>query len=301
VQICSWTKKSLKNEGECYKNKFYGVDTHACMEFSPSVMWCNQNCSFCWRPMEFMKNTIIEKENVDNPKTIVENLLIERKKLLTGFKGNSKVNRNKFEKSYNEVPSHFAISLSGEPTLYPKLNEMIVYLKSLPTTKTIFIVSNGQVPQYFENLIFHPEFAPTQLYVSIDAPNEDLYLKINRPLVKGGWKRLKESLKYYSKIDTRRVLRMTQIKGMNDEDEHLEGYRELFEIGKPDFIEVKAYMHIGLSQKRHSKDQMPEHFEVKEFAEKLVGADSNYEIVEEMIESRIVLLKRKDSKYGVKI
>ena len=40
VELCHWTKKSFVNEGECYKKKFYGIDTHRCMEFSPAGMLC---------------------------------------------------------------------------------------------------------------------------------------------------------------------------------------------------------------------------------------------------------------------
>ena len=32
VELCHWTKKSFANEGECYKKKFYGIDTHRCWE-----------------------------------------------------------------------------------------------------------------------------------------------------------------------------------------------------------------------------------------------------------------------------
>ena len=30
VKICRWTGKSLVDEGECYKAKFYGIDSHRC-------------------------------------------------------------------------------------------------------------------------------------------------------------------------------------------------------------------------------------------------------------------------------
>ena len=46
VQICGWNKKALKDEGVCYKQKFYGIECHSCMEFSPAVMWCQENCTF---------------------------------------------------------------------------------------------------------------------------------------------------------------------------------------------------------------------------------------------------------------
>ena len=295
VQICSWTKKALTNRGVCYKEKFYGVDCSGCMEMSPVSMWCQHNCTFCWRPMEYMKNIEIDENQVDSPKDIIDNLIIQRKKLISGIGGHNQVDRKKWEEAL--IPKHFAISLSGEPTLYPKLNEMIRYLKSLETTKTIFIVSNGQKYEYFENLINDELSQPTQLYVSIDAPTEELYKKINCSVFSDGWNRTIKTLEALKKIKCRTVYRMTQIKGLNDLDEHLESYSKIIEIGTPDIIEVKAYMHLGNSQMRHTKDQMPEYVEVLEFAKKIIYINNNYEIVGEMEPSRIVILKRKDSKY----
>lgn len=49
VQICRWTKKSLLNEGYCYKQQFYGISSHRCCQMSPSVAWCQNKCMHCWR------------------------------------------------------------------------------------------------------------------------------------------------------------------------------------------------------------------------------------------------------------
>lgn len=300
VQICGWTKKALTNEeSSCYKQKFYGIDCHSCMEFSPAVMWCQQNCTFCWRPMEFMKNIEINPEEVDNFKDIVDTLLEERKKLLSGFRSSKTLNTKKFDEA--QVPSHFAISLSGEPTMYPHLDKIIEYLKSFPKTKSIFLVTNAQIPEFFEKLLETPKALPTQLYISIDAPSKEHFKKINLSLYEDGWERLQRSLEYFSKIQTRKIFRMTQIKGTNDKEEDLEGYKTLVEKGKPDFIEVKAYMHIGMSQGRHKKEEMPEFLEVKEFAQKLANYLGNYNFVHEAPASRICLLQRKDTPYQVKI
>jgi len=299
VQICSWTKKALTNNGICYKEKFYGIDCHGCLEMAPTVMWCQQNCTFCWRPMEYMKNVNILKSQVDTPEDIIQNLILKRQKLISGFGGHLDLNKDKFSDA--QIPSHYSISLAGEPTMYPLLNEMIIYLKGLKKTKSIFIVSNGQEPEYFKKLIGNEEAAPTQLYVSIDAHNKELFDKINKSLYVDGWDRLNLSLEFLSKINVRTVIRMTQIKGLNDLDEYLNGYSKLFEKAKSDIIEVKSYMHIGLSRNRHSKEQMATIEEVNSFANKLIEVNKNYEIVGEMPESKIVILRRKDSKYKTNI
>lgn len=299
VQICSWTKKSLTGKGVCYKEKFYGISCHSCMEMTPAVMWCQQNCSFCWRPMEFMKNIEIKENEVDEPEEIMENLFAMRKKLLSGFGGNDKVDWEKFKDA--QQPSHYAISLSGEPTMYPKLDKMVEYLKSIPKTKSIFIVTNGQIPEFFEKLKMNPNSIPTQLYISLDAPNKQIFEKVNISLYKDGFERLKKSFKIFSRLDTRKVIRFTQIKGLNDLDEHMQGYKELLDIANPDLIEIKAYMHIGMSRGRHNEAQMPTFDEVMSFGKKLANHLGNFEFVDAAPNSRIILLRRVDSKYDVDI
>jgi len=295
VQICSWTKKALKGEGYCYKKKFYNIDTHRCVEFSPVSMWCSQNCIFCWRPMEYMKLEDLNSEKLDEPEELMKGILKEREKLLSGFGGNEKVSKELLEEAFN--PTHFAISLSGEPTLYPKLLELIAYLKSLPNTKSIFLVSNAQEENMFERFLKELDKLPTQFYVSLDAPNEEVFKRVNVPIYQDGWARLLRNLKRFSKFNTRKVIRFTLIKGLNDSLEYLKSYKKLIELSKTDFIEVKAYMHLGMSQKRLKKENMPTHEEVGIFAREFEKVLGNYTLVDEMPESRIYLLRRNDSPY----
>ena len=68
------------------------------------------------------------------------------------------------------------------------------------------------------------------------------------------------------------------------------GYARLIEKASPDYLEVKAYMHIGESQKRLPRKAMPLHLEVKEFAEAL-SKECGYACKDEQEASRVVLLK----------
>jgi tRNA wybutosine-synthesizing protein 1 len=287
VQVCAWTKKSLHSEGVCYKQQFYGVDCHRCMEFSPAAALCENNCIFCWRPMEFMRFRRFKAKEADEPKTIYEKLLAERKKLLSGFPGDGKTNMNKYAESL--LPSHFAISLSGEPTLYPKLPQLVRFLKALPQTKSIFIVTNGQEPEMLSKLARSP---PTQLYLSVNAPNQALFKRINYPLHKDAWSRFVRSLEIMSRMKTRRVLRITMIKGMNMDDRFIEDYAKIISKAKPHFVEVKAYMWIGFSRKRLKQENMPFHKDIRAFAEKIAKA-ADFEVADEKADSRVVLLKAK--------
>ena len=299
VQVCGWTKKSLTGKGVCYKEKFYGIECHSCMEFSPAAMWCQQNCTFCWRPMEFMKYVEIKADEVDNSKEIVDNLLIKRKKLLSGFGGHPDADLKKLKEAQN--PSHFAISLSGEPSMYPHLDKIVEYLKTLPKTKSIFIVTNAQVPEFFEKLEKNPGSLPTQLYISLDSPTEEIFKKVNLSLNKNGWKRLHTSLEIFSRLNTRRLFRFTLIKGVNDLESQFEDYKKLIELGKPDFLELKGFVYIGMARKRHTKEQSPTYIDVEEFAKNFAKYLGNYEYVSSAPNSLICLLKRKDSKYQIKL
>ena len=291
VQICSWTKKALLHEGTCYKNKFYGIDTHRCMEMTPVSVFCTNNCIYCWRPMEFMRLTDIRPEEVDDPKGIYEHLLEERNKLLIGFKGNDKADKKLLEEAL--VPNHFAISLSGEPTLYPKLPELVKFLRSLPQTKSIFIVTNGQEPDMIERLIAE-DALPTQLYVSITAPNEELYKQISVPSYPDAWARLNRTLDLLADAPVRKVARMTMIKGMNMNEELIPEYVDLLDKMNPHFVEVKAYMYLGYSMHRLKRENMPTHEEIKGYASKLED-QSEYAYMDEQEPSRIVVLKNKNN------
>ncbi len=294
VQICAWTKKALRGKGVCYKQKFYGASCSGCCQMSPALAWCHENCIFCWRPMEWMKTATMDE--VDPPEKIIEECVKQRRRLLSGIGGASDSNRKEFEKSFKEFPCHWAISLSGEPTLYPKIGELVNSLRKRKEVKTIFIVTNGQEPDRIKEMA-KENALPTQLYLSLVASNEESFKKINRATNKDGWKRLNTTLEILSKLNCRRVIRLTLIKGMNDGDMFMNEFVTLIEKSKTDFIEVKAYMFLGLSRKRLQKGNMPLHEEVKEWSIKFEKRLENYEIIDEDTPSRIVLFKRKDSKY----
>ncbi|MDG7054313.1 MAG: 4-demethylwyosine synthase TYW1, partial [Nitrososphaerota archaeon] len=166
VALCHWTKKSFKNEGDCYKHKFYGISTHRCMEFSPAGMYCENRCVYCWRPMEFYDSIKMEPDKVAEPEQIVSKLMEERRKLIMGHYGDARHEKTKLDESL--LPSHYSISLSGEPTMYPKLPDLIKYLRSLPETKSTFLVTNGQEPDMLQKLK-DEDALPTQLYLSTNA------------------------------------------------------------------------------------------------------------------------------------
>lgn len=86
---------------------------------------------------------------------------------------------------------HCALSLVGEPIMYPEINKLIDLLHSKEIST--FLVTNAQFPEAIQNLK-----PVTQLYVSVDASNEQSLKKIDRPLFRDFWQRFLDSLKALS-------------------------------------------------------------------------------------------------------
>ena len=291
VQLCHWTKKSFKNEGDCYKHKFYGISTHQCMEFSPAGMHCENRCVYCWRPMEFYDSLKMDPERVTEPEEILIKLMEERRKLIMGHYGDIKSDKQKLDESL--FPSHYSISLSGEPTMYPKLPELIKYLKSLKATKSTFLVTNGQEPDMIKRLSDEGAL-PTQLYLSTNAADYESFLKINRPRYKDSWERWNATLEMLKELDTRTVLRITLIRNYNTSDEMIPALASMIKRSSPHFIEVKSYMHIGRSTNRLERAHMLEFDEVKRFASELASQSKIFSVMDESDVSRIVVLQNQE-------
>ena len=219
--------------------------------------------------------------NYDSPEQIFEGSLEAQEKILTGYKGNPKTNWRKFEEALR--PKHVAISLTGEPTLYEPLGELIrtYHQKGLTT----FLVSNGTMPAKLSKL----SQEPTQLYISVCAPNEQVYKRVCRPEFPSAWEKLNETLNLLNSFHCPTVLRMTLVKEHNMDG--IEEYAKLVEKTNPTYVEAKAYMHIGFSGLRLGFDRMPLHSEIKNFASKL-AEKSGYKILDQAPESRVVLLSR---------
>ncbi|WP_456467685.1 4-demethylwyosine synthase TYW1, partial [Archaeoglobus sp.] len=253
VKTCLWLKKSLKDEGVCYKQKFYGISSHRCLQMTPALM-CNQSCIYCWRPLELLKGF----SGWNEPEFIVEESIKAQHRLLSGFHGTAGVNRKKLEEAYK--PNQVAISLIGEPTLYPQLPELIEEYKRRGFTT--FLVTNGTNPDMLEKV------SPTQLYISLTAFDEESHIMLNRP-PRSNWERILRSLDVMRNSDSRTVIRLTLIRRYNMDEKAVRSYAKLIERAEPDFIEAKAYMYLGYSRLRLRYENMPEHADIVEFASKL--------------------------------
>jgi len=261
------------------------------MEFSPAGMYCENRCVYCWRPMEFYDSMKMEPEQVAEPEQILRKLMDERKKLIDGFYGDSRNDNQRLDESL--LPTHYAISLSGEPTMYPKLPELIKYLKSLEATKSIFLVTNGQEPDMIQRLQ-DEDALPTQLYLSTNAADYESFIKINKPKYDDSWERWNRTLDMLKDLDTRTVLRITLIRNYNDQKEMIPAFADMFRKASPHFIEIKSYMHIGRSTNRLEHENMLEMSEVKKFSEEIAKQSKIFSVMDESLVSRISILQNNE-------
>lgn len=279
VKICHWTKASLTKGVGCYKQTFYGIESHRCLQMTPTVDACNLTCQFCWRTQEWGSDSLLE---ADDPALIVEESIEAQRELLTGFKGNPNVDPEKFQEACH--PNQVAISLTGEPTLYRRLGEMIDEFRR--RNMTTFLVTNGTTPSVLRRMAAEGRL-PTQLYVTVAAPNEETYRRLMVPKSDHEWKKLLETLALLPSLPTRTVIRHTLVEGWNLgwEDE----YAALDRIAKPMFIECKGYSFVGESRLRLRADNMPSHGSIRRFAKTLADR-LGYRIAAEREDSRVVLL-----------
>ncbi|MFP3946870.1 MAG: radical SAM protein, partial [Archaeoglobaceae archaeon] len=201
VKTCLWLKRSVRDEGVCYKQRFYGIQSHRCLQMTPALV-CNMNCIHCWRPLKLLP----QLKEWDDPEFIAQESIKAQQKLLSGFYGTDTVNRKKLDEAHE--PNQVAISLIGEPVLYPRLDELVDSYRS--RGMTTFVVTNGSRPDVVEKI------EPYQLYISLTAFDEESHMELNRP-GKSLWDKINQSLEVMASKDSRTVLRLTLIKGVNME------------------------------------------------------------------------------------
>ncbi len=251
---------------------------------TPALFYCTQQCLFCWRAQSGDLQITWDEMKLptwDSPEAIVEGSIKAHLKILSGYKGNPQANKQKFKESI--TPKHAAISLTGEPTLYKPIGELIQAFHR--RRFTTFLVSNGTMPSELAKL----SEEPTQLYISVCAPNEETFKHVCRPQIPKAWERLNETLALLSSFQCPTVVRITSVHGFNMKN--IEEYAKLIEKANPLYVEPKAYMHVGFSRLRLSYENMPNHGELREFATQLAH-ETGYRIVDESPESRVALLSK---------
>eukprot|EP01029_Cantina_marsupialis_P012990 TRINITY_DN28813_c0_g1_i1.p1 TRINITY_DN28813_c0_g1~~TRINITY_DN28813_c0_g1_i1.p1 ORF type:complete len:675 (+),score=200.50 TRINITY_DN28813_c0_g1_i1:26-2050(+) len=291
VKLCRWTKHHLRGQGGCYKHTFYGITSAQCMEATPSLA-CANRCTFCWR---HHANPVGRewRWKADPPTEIVKETVDIHLNMVRQLKGMDRVIVDRFNASAAAV-RHCALSLVGEPIMYPHINE---YCQDLHDRHiSTFLVTNAQFPAELRDL--QPV---TQLYLSIDAPTPEQLKTIDRPLFPDYWDRFMDCVDIIkTKPCCRSTFRLTLLQG-DDENMNVEPHADIICRGTPSLVEIKAVTYSG----DHSitlKD-VPFYKDVRAFGERLcelVNSKSDgieYGLACEHEHSCCLLLARKDVFY----
>jgi len=275
VKLCGWLKQSMLRGRHCYKQDFYGIQTHRCLQMTPALNECTHQCPFCWR----VEGQDFEVRDWAEPKDMLDHLLAYQRLLISGFKGDERCDPQMYEEAMN--PNQVAISLAGEPTIYPYLSEFIRECHG--RGMTTFLVTNGTMPERIAAL----DPLPRMLYVTVAAPDEEIYRRACHPKIADGWQRLRQTLELLPSLETRTVIRHTLVQNINlcrPED-----YAKLDRIAEPDLVEPKGYVFVGGSRQRLTVDEMPSFAAIREFSMRL-GTELGMDILKEKSDSRVLLL-----------
>ena len=218
--------------------------------------------------------------------------------------GNSELVLDKFVTNRDDIiavhehgmdPKHAAISLDGEPTLYPYIGELVNEFRKRKFTT--FIVTNGTTPETIKKLQDNGNL-PTQLYMTLPPPDENNYKHICKPRLKGLWSNIQKTLSMIGDLKCRTVLRITSVKNLNIKDEMIDEYARIIKAANPDFLDLKGFTLEGasmdISNRFGSQEPGSYYFptfnDLMDFAEKL-SAKGGFEIIESHEKSRDILLR----------
>ncbi|KAI9797146.1 MAG: hypothetical protein M1833_005661, partial [Piccolia ochrophora] len=124
VKICRWTKSALRGRGSCYKYSFYGIQSHLCMETTPSLS-CSNKCVFCWRHGTNPVGTTW-RWVTDPPDLIFTGAKTAHYQKIRTLRGVPGVRAERFAEAFRI--RHCALSLVGEPIFYPHINALLSML-----------------------------------------------------------------------------------------------------------------------------------------------------------------------------
>ncbi|MBY9014682.1 MAG: radical SAM protein [Candidatus Lokiarchaeota archaeon] len=369
IKPCHWLEQKLmtgRNNRNCYKGIF-GVESHRCLQTTPAMPFCNQQCVFCWRDNELgnlSRDFIVEP---DEPKDLVDEMIRHHQDIIknhlplrrylenyeimvdmlyymlknsedhsvNSLSKSLHVSKNKVERAINLLknqefihpsdeslknykyddeisccidsreeivrlinislttpdeimqahsealkPNHAAISLEGEPFLYPNLGGLVKEFRDRGMTS--FIVTNGTLPERIEGL----SSLPSQLYITLPAPNKEIYKKVCRPLIKNGWEKITQSLDLINSLTCRTLVRLTAVKNLNLTENYLDDYIKIIDKAYPNFFEIKGFTlqarALNITKRLNSEKSMQYYFPSYEDLEDLAKkfeAKSNFPLI----------------------
>jgi len=125
------------------------------------------------------------------------------------------------------------------------------------------------LPEKIKNL----DPLPSQLYLTLPAPNEKIYQVVCRPTIKDGWQNIMNSIDLVESLSCRTLIRLTAVKNLNINEQFINEYVKIIEKANPNFFEIKGFtlQAKALSINDRLKNQFPlqHYFPEYEYLEKI--------------------------------
>jgi tRNA wybutosine-synthesizing protein 1 len=283
VGLCYWTRMSVCRTGVCYKEIFYGIPSHQCVEFTPMPDRCNLDCVFCWRACKDLSfnQPLPRLTSIEN---YLDKMLTLRNTMMAGLGSHPYVDSALLKDSYQA--KYWTFSYTGEPTLAEDLPQMLDDLKKRGST--VLLVTNGTRPEVIEKL---KTTLPDQFYLSLNGYDRESFFYLTRPRSASLWKKHCDFALEFSRLKCRKVLRVTMLENFNMDEKAAAGYAHQIKLIKPEYVELKSFARLGQSIDNFPKEAVPTHARIMNFAQQVSRA-SGYRLSCEHERARVALLCR---------
>ena len=199
------------------------------VDLSPSAKQCNFDCLYCeLAPMQTVSTQSITVE----PQVIIKEL----------------------KKHLNAKVDVITLTANGEPTLYPKLGELIDEIDKIKGKTETLILTNSAT--LVERKVFDSLLKLDQVKLSLDAISPDIFKKIDRPHESINIGEVVTKVKEFSKVYKGKLfIEILFVHGLNDTKEEIEKLNEVLleidaqriDLGTID--RPPAYPVVGISYK----------------------------------------------------
>ncbi len=141
--------------------------------------------------------------------------------------------------SDNPKLDYITFSGAGEPALYNKIGEIVDFLKKEFPEYKICLITNSSM---FVDADFREEIKNIDLIIpSIDAPSQEIFEKINRPLEGIKIKEIIDSIADFSQTFKGKLwIEIFIIEGLNDKKEVLEQFSQILKPIKYEKIQINS-------------------------------------------------------------
>jgi len=204
------------------------------VDLSPSSKQCNFDCLYC---------ELEKAKTVDTMRTYPSVLEIV----------------NAIKKSFKKHPKIDVITVTanGEPTLYPKLNELIIEIDKIKGKAKTLILSNGST--IYDRYIFDTLLSFDTVKLSLDCVSEKCFKKLDRIHAGIDVKKIINSMVEFSNSTKKQfVLEILFVKDLNDKEEEIKLLYEAVKRINPSRVD------IGTIDRPPAYDVKPVSFELLE-------------------------------------